>query len=341
MMDFFFFLSRQQKAARVLVYVCVVMWAAVGCGSSDSQTTTTSDTTQQSTSDATQQTSSDGGDTADTTSLQVDRGPTSLLIDGDPNGLWWDATQGVLYIADDNGNRLLRWTDAGFQDAILLPNATGDDGPGLGQVVQTADGTLAVTRFGFGTRGDVVTVSPDGQGAVVPNLDPMRRRIGMTVAADGSVYVGWFTGSRTDRIGGVSRIDLKAGGEVDLDATGLLKVVGVLAGDGVLYVSDQDESRLYSVSTNGGSPQLIGSPPSADLLTHGPDNTLFTGGKAGEVYQISLAGDVTTVQGGFQEVRGLAYDAANQRLFVVDHDTDESDGFSHRLHILPIGGAQP
>ena len=53
----------------------------------------------------------------------IDRGPTVLEVDGDPNGLWWDDTEQVLFVADDNGNRVLAWTDeAGFDDTIhILP----------------------------------------------------------------------------------------------------------------------------------------------------------------------------------------------------------------------------
>lgn len=276
------------------------------------------------------------GDAPDTTAPSVDRGPSSRLIDGDPNGVWWDAASGTLYIADDNGNRLLRWTDAGFQEAIPLPEVTDERGPGLGQVILTADGTLAVTRFGFGTLGDIVTVSPDGQAAVVPNLDPIRRRIGLSVAPDGAVYVAWFTGERDNRVGGVSRVDLQAGGEQDVTAPGLIKPVGVLATDQTLYIADQAEGRVVTVPLTGGEPQTFATVPSADLLAITPSGALLTGGRQGEVYRVGAGGEVSTVQGGFQEVRGLAFDAANQRLFVVDHDPDETDGIAHRLHILPL-----
>jgi hypothetical protein len=48
---------------------------------------------------------------ADTASATpADRGPTTVTVDGDPNGLWW--SDGVLYIADDDNNRILSWTDA-------------------------------------------------------------------------------------------------------------------------------------------------------------------------------------------------------------------------------------
>ena len=51
----------------------------------------------------------------------VDRGPTRIDLDADPNGLFWDAASGVLYIADDNNNRILSWTE---EDGVSL--AAGD-----------------------------------------------------------------------------------------------------------------------------------------------------------------------------------------------------------------------
>ena len=54
----------------------------------------------------------------------VDRGPTNTPLDADPNGLYWDATSNTLYIADQEGNQILTWTDAGgFGAAIALTSA--------------------------------------------------------------------------------------------------------------------------------------------------------------------------------------------------------------------------
>src|SRR5580700_8567157 len=91
-----------------------------------------------------------GGTTTSSTStgsamdsgLQVDRGPKNLPIDGDPEGLWWDSGKGTLFIADNDNNRVLQWTDAGgFGKPIPLPPAPAC-GPGLGQVIETSDDTL-------------------------------------------------------------------------------------------------------------------------------------------------------------------------------------------------------
>lgn len=148
------------------------------------------------------------GDTAavDTAAVPVDRGPTTVAVDGDPNGLWW--ANGALLIADDDDNRVLRWTDADGLGLVGDLPAAAADGAGLGQLVALDDGTIVVTRFGYGTAGDVVTLAPDGTGAVVPHLDVTRRRIGLTRAPDGTLFDGWFTSGDAGRVGAVSRLDL-------------------------------------------------------------------------------------------------------------------------------------
>lgn len=40
----------------------------------------------------------------DDTGTDVHRGPTRIEVDGDPNGLWWDAGENRLYLADANGS---------------------------------------------------------------------------------------------------------------------------------------------------------------------------------------------------------------------------------------------
>jgi DNA-binding beta-propeller fold protein YncE len=133
------------------------------------------------------------------------RGPTSIPVDGDPNGLWWDEAAAALYIADAKNNRILRWTDAaGFSTAAELPPAP-PEGGGLSQVVKLSDGKLVVTRFGHGKAGDVVYANPDG---TVPNLDLLRHRIGLAAMSDGTLYEAFFFSKDGVKSGGIARIDL-------------------------------------------------------------------------------------------------------------------------------------
>ena len=112
------------------------------------------------------------------------RGPTILSLDGDANGLWWDDREHILYVADDNNNRILRWTDAdGF---ALLANLPSDSTQrsGFGQLVKMQDGTIVVTRFGAGEIGDVAYITPNANVKVVENLN-VERRIGLCVSENG------------------------------------------------------------------------------------------------------------------------------------------------------------
>lgn len=279
--------------------------------------------------------SASGASSGGGSGVVVDRGPTSISLDADPNGLFWDAETATLFIADDNGNRILSWTDPqGLGLAAELPAAP-PDSAGLGQVVKMKDGTLVVPRFGGGTAGDVVFAKPDGTNGVVPNLDPLRRRIGLTVTEDGTLYDTFFVAMNGIKLGSVAKLDL-AGSEAEV-ITGLKKPVGVLAAQGDFIVTEQETGNVLRAPI--ASPdqlvviaQLVG----PDLLTDGPNGTFFTGGKDGSVRQIVGGGEWSDFASGFQEVRGVAYDAENKRLFLADHDGVEEDGVTHFLRILPV-----
>lgn len=265
----------------------------------------------------------------------IDRGPTVLDIDADPNGLFWDDASQTLLIADDNGNRVLQFTDdASFALVADLPAAPAN-GAGLGQLVKTADGTIVVTRFGFGTSGDIVFINPDSTTGVVPNLDVTRRRIGLTVSSDGTLFDAFFVVNAGVKVGTVAVLTLD-GTETEVIG-GLQKPVGVLAVGDQLFVSDQDQGQVFQSSiANPGVLTAFSVLDSPDLLAEGPAGTLFTGSRTGDVIQIGADGATSILAGGFQETRGIAFDPTNNRIFVSDHDGNEADGVTHHLLILPV-----
>ncbi len=266
----------------------------------------------------------------------VERGPMSIALDGDPNGLTWDAASGTLFIADDDNNRILRWQDAaGFLTPVALP-AIAPDLVGLGQLLLLRDGTLLVIRFGGGTAGAVIAVRPDGTAANIPGLDVTRRSLGLAVAADDTLYVSYFLRiAGGARVGSVARLTLN-GTEAEVLPM-LRKPVGIAVLGDDLLVADQDQNQLLRAPRTGGTPSLFATVMSPDLLTVTPDGTVFVGSTTGNVYRVSADGSsVTVFQGGFQQTRGLAYDAVHRRLFVADHDATPADGTTHRLRILPV-----
>jgi hypothetical protein len=265
----------------------------------------------------------------------IERGPKTIAVDGDPNGLWWDAESATLYMADDENNRVLRYRDGeGISLVANLPAAPAD-GPGLGDIVRMADGTLVVTRFGGGTAGDVVYVKPDGTSAIVPNLPRERRRIGITVTQDGQLLDGYFVRNNNVNVGSVARLGLEGTEQEVVGA--LVKPVGVLAVEDTLYISDQIAGKVYrSPLSNPSQLVAFATLNSPDLLTLGPNNLLLTGSRDGTVLSIRQDGTVSVIASGFQQPHGLAYDAKNKRLFIADHDGTPADGTNHTLRIIPL-----
>ncbi|MEB2310843.1 MAG: hypothetical protein OZ921_21235 [Sorangiineae bacterium] len=266
----------------------------------------------------------------------IDRGPAILDIEGDPNGLWWDDASQTLYVADDDGNRLLRWTDEDGFSLIENLTAAPEQGAGLGQLVSTSDGTLVVTRFGHGTAGAVVFVPPSGGAQDVPGLAVERRRIGLTIDSDGKLYDSWFVRQASgERVGAVGALSL-AGTESEI-ITGLQKPVGVLAVGENLFVSDQDLGQvLRAPLSNPSDYEVLAAVPSPDLLAAGPNGSLFIGSEGGSLYRIEASGAAAVFQAGFDTVRGMAYDPTNRRVFVVNHVGHEAEGVTHTIHILPV-----
>ncbi|CAN5397115.1 hypothetical protein BH09MYX1_BH09MYX1_66770 [soil metagenome] len=242
----------------------------------------------------------------------------SLAIDGDPNGLFWDTATDTRYVADDGTNRVLTYTDsAGFTKYADLPTAPAN-GPGLGQLVKTSDGAVVVVRFGYGTSGDVVVVNPDKTSTIVPNLDKAKRRIGLTVTADGRLFDGYFIKTGSGQIGSVAALSL-SGTETDV-VSGLQKTIGVLASGDSLFISDQAQGKLFETPlATPGTLAAAGDLPNADLLSAGPNGSVISGGSDGNVRAIDAAGAVSVVATGFAQARGVAYDAKHGRIFIANH----------------------
>lgn len=266
----------------------------------------------------------------------VERGPAIVEIEGDPNGLWWDESTQALLVADDDGNRILQWTDADGLSLVTELPAASPEGAGLGQVVVTQDRTIVVPRFGYGTAGDVVYVPASGEAAIVPGLATERRRIGLTIAPDGTLFDSWFVRMESgDRVGAVGELSL-SGAEPEI-LTGLQKPVGVLVLGDDLFVSDQDLGQILKAPLSDPTTfMVLAAVPSPDLLAAGPDGSLFTGSEGGNVFQIDPQGSTSVFEGGFDTVRGIAYDSTNRRLFVANHVGHEEDGVVHTIHILPV-----
>lgn len=261
--------------------------------------------------------------------------PDCIPIDGDPNGLYWDAQSQALLIADTKGGRILKWTEAGgVVPFVVLPDTA--KGGGLGQLVRSAEGDVLVTLLGTSSTGGVARITPSGEVSVVPELAPERRRIGLTVAPDGRVFDTWFTrNEQHEGDGGVSELDVD-GGETDLVA-GLKKPVGVLALGDTLFVSDQKQNQILQAPlADPAKLTPLAGVEQPDLLAAGPDGAIFVGSRKGGVQRIERSGTVSPALPSAQQVRGVAYDPDKRRLFAAEHDGDAKDGVTNALCILGL-----
>jgi hypothetical protein len=285
--------------------------------------------------------STDGGGNDGGSDAGVQRGPVSLSFAGDPEGLWWDAPTSTLYVADQENNQLLTWTDAkGFQVLGTLPGGA-QNGEDLGQVVLTQQGYLAVVIFGFGTNGDINLMFLDGGSSAVAGLDPTFRRLGLWQDSNGTLYESYFVknggGARVGSVGQVSLSFVDGGwtGTETPVVTGLAEPVGVVAQSGNLYITDQQTgdfivAPISSLPTS--SAPVVASGLTLDLLAPGPNGTFFTGASNGVLNQLTAAGSQTAFASGYANPRGSAYDAVNNRVFFGNHI---QSGGMNQLVIVP------
>ena len=243
---------------------------------------------------------------------------------GGANALLWDAASSTLYLTDNNTSSLLAWTEAGGIRTIgALPAQSA--GVSLGGVVRRGDGTTVVANFGFGSQGGLFVMAADHTVTTLTGLDATRRRVGLSQDGSGAIYSAYFVGDRGKAaVGGVSTvaIDGKAASETEIagasTSAGFGKVIGIVATPTALFVADQTQKAIWKLAVPGYAVSRVASVPAADLLAILPDGDLLTGGGPA-ISRITQAGQVSVLATGFEQVRGLAYDPAGQRLFVIDH----------------------
>lgn len=244
-------------------------------------------------------------------------GDVTVALSGGANALWWDAAASTLYLTDSNTSSLLTWTDAGgIREVCALPADAA--GVSLGGIVRT-DGTLLIANFGFGVRGGLLAVA-GGTAAALNGLEPTRRRVGLAQGPDGAIYSAYFVGGRgKPPSGGVATIAITGTTATETEiASGFHKAVGLVATPAALFVSDQTDQTIYKIEIPGYAVSKLASAPTVDLLTMLPSGDLLTGGGP-TISRITPTGQVSTLLGNFEQVRGIAYDPTGQRLFVIDH----------------------
>lgn len=258
---------------------------------------------------------------------------------GGANALWWDAASATLYLTDSNAASLVAWTDKGGLARVATVPA-GTAGVSLGGLVRRADGSTVVANFGFGKQGGLFVIAPDKTVTALSGLDPQRRRVGLAESG-GTIYSAYFVGDRDKKpTGGVATVAITGPAAVETElagestSAGFGKIVGVAASATTVYVSDQSQKAIFAINVADHAVRKLADVPGADLLVLLPDGDLLTGSGA-TISRITPAGQVSPLATTtFEQVRGLAYDAAGKRLFVIEHSL--TPGSPDKLHIVPL-----
>jgi len=260
----------------------------------------------------------------------------TIALPGGANALWWDAASSTLYLTDSNASALMAWTEAGgLRVETALPAESA--GVSLGGIVRRGDGTTLIASFGFGTQGGMFAVAR-GEVTALTGLDPARRRVGLAEDTAGAIYSAYFVGGRgKPPVGGVALVTIAGAAATETEiASGFHKAVGVVATPAAVFVSDQTDRAIYQIAVPGYAVSRLATLPAVDLLAMLPNGDLVTGGGP-TIARVTPRGEVTTLPGGgFEQVRGLAYDAVGHRLFVVDHSV--TVGQPDKLRILHLPG---
>lgn len=247
-----------------------------------------------------------------------------MHVDGDPNGVAWDKARSILYVADDDHDRISKWRGGdAMQDFVTLPPPA----RGLGGVAVDASGRVVVVRFGMHDDGGLVFVEPTGELREASGVDPKRRRVGValdTTHSPGDLYLSYFAGHGKEKLGGVER--MPAGGIAAPFLTDLDKPVGLAIVGAALFIADQRRGEILRVDLDKElEPTTFARLDAPDLLCTNEKGDLFSGGKSGEVRKISSEGAVTIAARALHQARGCAYDDKTHRLFVADRDPDKTD----------------
>lgn len=257
-----------------------------------------------------------------------------ILLDGvDPSGLAWDDARRMLFVGDHDRPRVLVVSNG----VVLGERPLAGAGRAGGGLVALGDGVIASARSGTDDDGGVVRLLADEAVRPVPGLDPARHRHG--IGAYGDLYVAWFTGGQDAWTGGVARVDLGGGGEVDV-MVGLGEAVGIAILEDLLVVSDRSHDSLVGCHLPACRDRaLLATVPSPDLMTPGEDEVFVSSGD-GSVYAVTSAGASRLVArelGG--EPRGLAWDGQDRQLFVAVHDPGAHP--RHAIAVVDVPSTRP
>lgn len=244
----------------------------------------------------------------------------AIAVPADPNGLAYDASDGVLYVADGGGAVLAVEHGHSRRIATLAtgPCAANE----LGGIAVAPGGTLYVARLGHGHAGAIVRVTRRGAVTELPGLAPDVWRLGVVHdPGERALYTTQYDKTAAGPCdGAVIRIDLSTG-EVEPVVEGLGKPVGVAKLGPALLVTDARRRAVICAELAHGGARCteipLGERPDS-IAACGLDSVVLTSYRPdageGSVHRLWLDGTIETVATGPWQPRGVASDG--DRAFV-------------------------
>jgi sugar lactone lactonase YvrE len=236
-----------------------------------------------------------------------------IFVRADPNGLAYDRERDAVVLADARSGAVLRLDGSRCERLARVDSGGVVAADRIAGVAVAADGTIYVTRLGYGRAGAIARIQ-DGTLDYVPAQSPQRWRIGLCDAGDGGLLVTEFSrGLAGPYDGAVVHVDPDTG-RCEPVLTGLAKPVGVAIVGDHLVVTDAVTRRVWVARRDGGTPRVLadqlGRPDSIAAL--GVDAVVLTAydpdTKIGTVFRVGLDGDIAVLWTGAFAPRGVATD---------------------------------
>jgi hypothetical protein len=262
----------------------------------------------------------------------------SIPLPGAANGLYWDASASKLYFTDKAGTNFDSWTDAGGVATVASLSAITAVNPG--GITKLADGSFVTPNFSTNdTLNGVIQISGSTATLLQDATYATDRSIGIAIDSAGTIQRVAFVKATT--AGFVLASTITAGVLTDTitamsgGGDNLGKLVGIVAeSDGSLLFSDQTNNKIWKVDSVGAltafatytHPDLMALLPNGDFLTGGGTSISRISATDGTVTPLTFTGVTFTYAG------GMAYDAANHRLFI----DDQTGGSGDTLDIVPF-----
>lgn len=231
----------------------------------------------------------------------------------DPSGIAVDR-HGHLYVAD--GASIVRHANLVSTQLTIDEDGVISSNP-IGAIAVANDGTIYVTRHGYGRTGAIMRVGPDGAGADLAGLSPTLFRYG--IAYDPLMHALYATQyAKTPggpREGAIVEIDLDTCTATTL-VVGLVQPIGIVKLGSIFMVTDAKAQAVYRIDLREGRAEaclaLAELPRPGAICVRGRDSVLVASyddveGR-GAIFELWTDGTMRPFASGNWRPRGIACD---------------------------------